>query len=111
MPELAGPRECPLGDQILQVACRGRARGLGDADIVLGTQAAFESVEALAEHAGDDLLLARIELVAQPFMEFRLGDKELDAPEGGALRFEDGVGKIAEPPRDLVVLLLRSSAA
>jgi hypothetical protein len=38
----------------LQIACRRRARGLVDADVVFRAQAAFEAVDALAEHLGDD---------------------------------------------------------
>jgi GNAT superfamily N-acetyltransferase len=64
VPELSGSDECFLGDQVSQVSRGGRARGLGDADVVFGAEASLESVDTLAEHPGNGLLLTRVQLAA-----------------------------------------------
>src|SRR5262249_52411242 len=72
MAQRAGARERTLGDEVLQVACRGRARGLGEADVVLGTQAPGEAIEAFAKQARHDLVLALVQRGAEFLVEPRL---------------------------------------
>ena len=93
MAQRAGLPQCALGSKILQVSRCGRPRGAGDADVFLGTEAAFEPIDAFSEHAGDGFILAVVQLAAQPPMQSRLGNAKIDAPDGIALCCKDRVAE------------------
>ena len=76
MPQLSGFGERALFDEILQVACGGRAGGLRDADIVVCAQAALESIDVFPKHAGQHFLLTLVQLSAQLLVQLRFGDVE-----------------------------------
>jgi len=46
--QFTGFRQRALFDRVLQIPGRRRARGLADADVILGAQATFKAVDALA---------------------------------------------------------------
>src|SRR5215467_9862829 len=106
VPQLAGARESSLVYEVLQIACRRRARGLCDADIVLGAQATLEAIDALLEHAGDRFRLALIQLATHTLVELRLCNIEIDAPDRRVLRFDNRVSEICHPISDLDVLVV-----
>ena len=106
MTQLSGLGECALLDKVLQISCRGRARRSGDADVILCAQAALEAVDAFAEYAGDDFLLTLVERAAMLLVELRLGDVEIDAPDGVVLRFQNRVREICRASRDLSLLVV-----
>ena len=101
MPQFAGPRQSAHGDEVLQIPGCGRARRPGDADVVFRAQAALKPGDSFAQHAGNHFVLSLIQLAAQFFIELRLGEVEIDAPDRRALRLYDRVGEVRKPSVDL----------
>src|SRR5947207_9579704 len=97
MASLPGSGKPSLGDKILKVARCRRARCARDADVVFGAQAALEAVDALLEHPGNGLFLALVQLSPHPFVEFCLGEIEVQTLDCAGLCFEDRICKKGQP--------------
>lgn len=93
-------------DKVVQVASGRRARCAGDADVVVGTHTAFESVGFFAEHPDQRLFLPFVYLVAESIKKLRLVDQPINQFLSVSLRVQHGPGKIEQPPRDLVGLVI-----
>lgn len=79
MPKLTGSAERTFVDQILQVAGRGRARGSGDPEILVGAEAALETAGAFPKHTGDGLGLSVVQVVSVTITETGLADEKAEA--------------------------------
>src|SRR5882757_516437 len=97
VPQLASFGERTLLNEVLQIPGRGGARGLGDSYIFFGAQAADETVDPFAKHAGNDFVLTFVQSAAQSFIEFRFRDVKINAFDGVVLGFEYRAGKILKP--------------
>ena len=101
--ERASAGQDALVDEVLKVARGRRAGGPCDRNVVLGAQAAFETLDPFAEDSGESFLLPLIELILDLVVELGFADQKVNHALCRFLRAQYDVGKIPEPCRDFVV--------
>src|SRR4029077_7294848 len=111
MTKLARLRERAHREKVLQVSCRGSARGFGDADVIFRAEAALEAIDSFPEHTGNDFLLALVQFAAQLLVKLGLCYIEIHPLDGVALRLIDRIREIDEPVGNLDVFVVAFKGA
>ena len=98
--QFAGFAEHALLHKVLQVSGGGGSGGVGDFEVVVRTEPAFESFQSFPKHTCEHLFLPRIECAPQAVVEFGFLDKEIGQALRVALCVQYRLREVPEPVGD-----------
>lgn len=96
--------QCSFLYEVFKVPRCGHSMSLREADVIFGTQPAFETTGALLKKFYEAFFLSGIQLAVQDLENLGFLNEELDLAMGVTNRVEDCVSKVDQPIVNLVVL-------